>query len=157
MRRLAMVGSLLLLTGLGSLGCSDNSNMVQAGYTATLTGTTVVPPVVTSSTGSTTMSFDGKSTMTYHVVLNAITGVTQVHIHSGSPGATGPVRVTLYNGPKTGDERGTLTDGSFGTADVQGESLDSLLGELRDGTAYVDVHTGDNPEGALRGQVSLMQ
>jgi len=156
MRRLAFVGSLLITTALGSFGCS-NDNTGQAAFTASLTGASVVPPVTSASSGNTTMSFDGNSTVTYHVTLNAISGVTQVHIHSGAAGATGPVRVTLWSGRRTGDEKGTLTDASFGSSDVQGMSLDDLLGELRTGTAYVDVHTGDNPDGALRGQVSLMQ
>src|SRR5262245_32146019 len=96
MRRLAFLGSLLITTALGSFGCS-NGNMDQAAFTASLTGANVVPPVTSASSGNTTLSFDGNSTVTYRVTLNAISGVTQVHIHSGATGATGPVRVTLWS------------------------------------------------------------
>jgi CHRD domain-containing protein len=156
MRRIPLAFPLLLLAGLASFGCS-NSNMDKAAFVASLSGTAVVPPVVSTSSGNTSMSFDGASTVSYHVSVSAITRVTQVHIHSGGAGATGPIRVNLFTGPMTGRENGTLADATFAASDVQGESLDTLLGELRDGTAYVDVHTRDNPDGALRGQVNLMQ
>jgi CHRD domain len=67
---------------------------------------------------------------------------TTAHIHTGRPGRTGPILITLCT-----HGRCNLSGGSFHLYyDDMAESM-RLLG------AYVDVHTQKNPRGELRGQI----
>jgi hypothetical protein len=154
MRQLTLASSLCLLLALGAVGCSDDDPAV---FNTTLDAASQVPPGSSPATGTTTFDFDGDSSVAFSVDLRSITAVTAVHVHSGASGATGPQRVELFAGPATGPTEGQLTQGTFGPGDVEGISLDDLLDEMRNGNAYVDVHTVANPDGEIRGQIREMQ
>src|SRR4249920_4613 len=156
MRRPTLVCSFILVAALAAFACSSDSNHDKAVFSANLTGAAEVPPNVTTASGSTTFDFDGDSTVHFLIEVHAITRVTEARLFSGASGVTGPVRVNLFTGPTTGRMDGMLAQGTFTASDVQGTSLDALLEEMRSGTAYVNVQTGDNPDGAIRGQVQLM-
>ena len=98
------------------------------------------------------------STIRFEVKVSAIDSVTQAHIHTGSPGANGPVMVFLY-GPATTNQQ-TL-NGVLRLVDITRAStfsapftFDSVATRIRAGTAYVNVHTRKNPGGEIRGQVA---
>ena len=63
---------------------------------------------------------------------------------SGS--TTGPI-----NGLLT---KGTLTESKL-TGPLAGKTIDILVIMIRNGDAYVNVHTTQNQNGELRGQISL--
>src|SRR5262245_48710205 len=154
MRHLMLASSLSVLLALGVVGCNNDKD--PAAFTGTLDATSQVPPVTSTATGSTSLDFDGDSSVRFSVDVHSITGITAAHIHSGAAGATGPARVNLFTGPETGPTDGQLAQGTFGPGDVQGVSFDNLVDEMRNGNAYVDVHTVTNPDGEIRGQVRLM-
>lgn len=75
-----------------------------------------------------------------------ITPATAAHIHAGAAGVAGPVVITLP------------TPNADGLAEGCVDGLDpALLQSIIDdpGAFYLNVHTGDYPDGAVRGQLSF--
>ena len=126
-------------------------------FTASLSGEAEVPPVETDATGEATFTLDeAGEEMGYEVTVEGLEDVVAAHIHCGPEGENGPVGVTLFEGgPVTPD--GTLTEGTVTAPDEENEcdwaSLDDVVAAIRDGEAYVNVHTEANPAGEIRGQL----
>ncbi len=95
--------------------------------------------------------------------------VTQAHIHVENPGTNGPNAVflctNLGNTPFGATARPCppspgIVMGDIIAADVQNAgnltagNLEGLARLVTDGATYVNVHSGDNPSGELRGQVN---
>lgn len=120
-------------------------------------------PVESRARGLSTfrLSRDGK-TLHYTVLVSRIENVTMSHIHIAPAGTNGPVTVWLYpdapppmliEGRTDGIlARGTITDEQV-IGPLAGQGLEALLQALRDGTAYVNVHTSQYPAGEIRGQI----
>ena len=107
------------------------------------------------------LSDDG-TTLSYKLIVANIENVTQSHIHLAPTGSNGGVVVWLYpSAPPSqlipGRSQGVLAEGEITSADfvnaLAGMSMDDLLGHLRSGNAYVNVHTTQFPPGEIRGQV----
>ncbi|MBV9178084.1 MAG: CHRD domain-containing protein [Nitrososphaeraceae archaeon] len=135
----------------------------QKAFTATMTGSEEVPPKNTKATGTATFvsSTDGSS-VSYQIHVANIKGVTMAHIHSGAIGKNGPVVVTLF---KSASPTGTmnrvfpiLSQGTITSANLEGplkgKTISDLIRLMKDGTAYANVHTQQNPKGEIRGQIS---
>jgi hypothetical protein len=131
-------------------------------FSATLSGAKEVPPVDTDAKGSAGFSQPHFNNMSFGIQANGIEKVTAAHIHQGKEGDNGPIVVTLFkadNTTGTGQVNGQLVGGSI-TNDMlegplQGKSVETDLVKLiQDGEAYVNVHTTDNPNGAIRGQIA---
>jgi hypothetical protein len=128
-------------------------------FNSKLTGQGEVPPKTTEATGTAFFFYDGKS-MYYEVDVTNINNVTLAHIHEGKTGVNGPVVVVLLNSESKplGMVHGPLAQGSFTAADLKGplsgKQLSDLVNMIKDGDAYVNVHTTQNPEGEIRGQLS---
>jgi hypothetical protein len=152
MRRLATCLALALVAS----GCGSSQQVVAPPatefFSASLNGANQVPPSGSTATGTATFAREG-NVVTFDVEVAGIVGATLSHIHSGAEGVAGPVRVNLFLGPETGPLTGRLASGSFTPADVQGISFDALLAEMRNGTAFVNVHTAAFPGGEIRGQI----
>ncbi len=123
-------------------------------FLALLNGANERPtPVVTAGTGSAALTVSG-TTVNYTVAYQGVTGApTGLHIHSpGGINATAGVSVDLLTTPLTG-LNGVLT-GTFTASNIRtaGVSLDSMLVLLRNGNAYVNLHTASFPGGEIRGQ-----
>jgi hypothetical protein len=150
------------------LACDDNGPSSPAtSFTATLSGANEVPPVVTTATGTATLTLSGQQ-LTYTVNVTNLTNAVVAHIHIAPAGENGPVRLNLCG---TGDPQppctsgtGVLATGTNGTTvGTPAITFDSLLSAMRTGGAYVNVHTnatgcttgtpGCNPGGEIRGQV----
>ncbi len=159
MRHFTLVRSLFLLLALAGVACNDDDNTDPASFSGTLHAASATPPTTSTATGSAALDFDGDTTVRFQVEVANLTSPTSAHIHSGATGASGPVRVTLFSGggTTTTPMDGELVEGSFTSSDVQGIDFQTLLDELRDGTAYVDVHTAAFPDGEIRGQIRLRQ
>jgi len=90
----------------------------------------------------------------YELTGTSIIGVTTAHIHNGAPGIAGPIVMTLYNKPASGEINGVFATGSLSSANLPANvAFESLKALLLSGNAYVDVHTTTNPNGEIRGQV----
>lgn len=99
---------------------------------------------------------DSLAVLRFSLIVQNIDAATAAHIHAGGPDDAGPVMVFLFSGPTTGSgftgelSNGQITRSSSFTAPF---TLDSVLARMRNGTAYVNVHTTANPPGEIRGQV----
>lgn len=156
--RYLAVPLLTLLIGLVACdGDGDQVTGVATRFNAQLTGAKEVPPVTTSATGTATFRVQG-NTVEFTLNTTGLQNVTAAHIHGPAPAdSNAAVIVGLFNAPTEGAWTGSKT-GSFTTANLSTTqpvtTLDALLGLMRAGRTYVNVHTSDNPAGAIRGQVT---
>jgi hypothetical protein len=116
-----------------------------------------------------------ENALTYKLIVANIENAFMAHIHQAPAGANGPITVWLY--PSTapaagpvgaGRVDGVVAEGTITAANLVGPlagmPLSALVNDLRNGNAYVNVHTndgvaptntgpGDFPGGEVRGQV----
>jgi hypothetical protein len=118
-----------------------------------------VPPVRTLASGTAIFhpSRDSKR-LRFELVVRNITNVTQAHIHLGRKGINGPVVVLLFSpsifgiSVRRGIIRGVITQSDL-VGPLAGKSIAKLISEFQKGNAYVNVHTIQNPNGEIRGQI----
>ena len=131
-------------------GCAGG--MATGKAPARLTGAQEVPPVGGSSSGSTDIMVlfaacrGGASARCPQAIGTVTTSGfvgTAAHIHRGKPGQNGPVIVTLV---KTGENAWETPDGAY--------ISESDFGGYNDGELYVNVHSANNPNGEVRGQLA---
>jgi len=129
-------------------------------FTAELTGAAERPtPVVTTATGTATITFTPASSSTaasvaYSVTVQGLTGpATVAHIHgpAGVDAAASPI--VSFNVTTTSTTSGIIAAGVFTSTGHATINMDSLAVLLRNGNAYVNVHTAANPNGEIRGQI----
>ena len=134
-------------------------------FNAKLSGTNEVPPLTSAGSGVASfqlVSMGHQEAINYELNLQNMKGVTGAHIHSGKQGENGPVVAGLFNpsmsGPPTGTINGLLTAGTLTssrlTGPLAGKTVDSLVNMIKSGDAYVNVHTAQNQNGEVRGQIS---
>ena len=100
--------------------------------------------------------------MTYGIQVSNIEGVMGAHIHQGKEGQNGPIIVTLFkadNQTGTGPVNGQLVGGTISNdmleGPMAGKTLEGdLVKAIQNGEAYVNVYTVQNPDGAIRGQIT---
>jgi hypothetical protein len=130
------------------------------GFKAMLSGTEVMPIAVdTKATGDMEImpGKDGKE-LGYTLHINNIENVTAAHIHAGKKGVEGPPVAGLFGGPKKdGTFSGVLAKGTIADKDLvgplAGKTVADLVKLIKDGDAYVNVHTAGHPGGEIRGQL----
>jgi Cu/Zn superoxide dismutase len=113
-------------------------------FDATLNGAQEVPMVTTDGKGaaSFTASYDMDS-IRYDVVVDGLSGPIQAaHLHNAPVNVAGPVVFDLSAGINGNRITGYITSAT------QGDLI-----ELLEGNLYINVHTMDNPNGEVRGQV----
>jgi hypothetical protein len=123
-------------------------------FTATLSGQEEVPPTNSQATGMADFTMMGDS-VEYTVNASGMQGVTAGHIHSGKQGENGPVVVTLFkNDTPTNEvsETGSITPDKL-EGPMAGKQLTDLASAMNNGDTYVNVHTEQNPNGEIRGQI----
>jgi hypothetical protein len=85
-----------------------------------------------------------RNKLCYEITLQGVTGVTAAHIHQGEKGQAGPVVLNLeYEGTDTGGDK--CLDG-LNEGELEKISKDPVK-------HYLNVHTQDFPDGAVRGQL----
>ena len=155
--RVTRVFTALAAVALIGIACEDDSTGIPAGlevFTATLNGANERPTAITTTaTGHAIVTILGDSLISWEVVIDSpIDSVTAGHIHRFHPdtGFGGVVHFLIPNGaPATGlDVTGTLSLGSTTTL-----TTDSLFDIIRDGRAYVNIHTRVNGGGEIRGNL----
>lgn len=126
------------------------STRTVATYKAALAPGAEVPKATAPATArgqfTATVSEDGAvRTIRWTLTFRGLSGkAVAAHIHKGRRGVAGGVILPLCGPCKTGRTgRSTI---SRGTADA-----------LAKGLAYVNVHTGRNPAGEIRGQIELVR
>jgi CHRD domain len=165
---LSTAAAALLLLAFGTIG--PTTLLVYPGmyrmFTAKLSASNEVPPVTTTASGIANFQIfpvGHQETLKYQLYLKNISGVTGAHIHKGKQGENGPVVADLFgtpsmSGPPTGKINGLLTAGTLYesklTGPLTGKTIDILVNMIRNGNAYVNVHTTTNPNGEVRGQIT---
>jgi glucose/arabinose dehydrogenase len=126
-------------------------------FRAHLSGDAEVPPVDTDAQGQATFTFEeDDSELGFKLNVAEIEDVVAAHVHCAPDGVNGPVGVTLFDGGPVSPD-GVLAEGTV-TAPDEGndcgwEDLSDVRTAMKNGYAYVNVHTLDNPAGEIRGQV----
>lgn len=127
-------------------------------FTAELTGDEEVPEVDTDASGDAELEFEeGADGIEYFIDVQDIVDVTAAHIHMGADGENGDVVATLYSEDASGEIDGELASGDLVASDLEGplegQEIEDLVELIEDGEAYVNVHTVENPDGEIRGQL----
>jgi len=164
---LSIVAATFLILSIGTacltttIFAQQNSNR----FTAKLSGSNEVPPVATAALGIATfhaIPVGHQQVINYELHLKNIKGVTGAHIHIGNQGENGPVVAGLFNPnmnkSPTGVINGLLSAGTLTSSELTGplagKTINNLLIIIRGGGAYVNVHTTQNQNGEIRGQIS---
>ena len=125
-------------------------------FQASLSGGAQVPPVISTATGSATVTLENdNTTLDVDVTFSGLTGgqATAAHIHCCAPTTgTGPVALPFTGFPSA--TSGTYTNTFDLTTDLTGITLAAFLTGLESGMAYVNIHDAAFPEGEIRGQLS---
>ncbi|HYR32451.1 MAG TPA: CHRD domain-containing protein [Gemmatimonadales bacterium] len=151
------VGTVAVVLALGS--CKDDVGVtVSERFMATLSGASSRPtPITTTATGTAEFTYVADlATLFYRIDVGSLDSVTLAHIHApADTGSNAGVVLNLFLGPTKGPGfSGTLAQGVGGDLGAPaGMTMDSLLVLLRNGHAYVNVHTRAHPAGEIRGQV----
>ncbi len=131
-------------------------------FRATLNAASEVanPPVVSSGSATATITYIGGQLL-FRLDITGTSNVTRAHIHGpAAAGTNAGIRMNFYEPPA-----GTTPVNFPGTATLANGvggvpvniTMDSLLVLMRNGNAYVNVHTSAYPSGELRGQIQKVQ
>jgi hypothetical protein len=118
-------------------------------FTAKLSGKDEVPPVNTQATGTSQfqLSSDGKE-INYDLTTTNLNGFMMAHIHQGKSGENGPpITTPLQMG------KGKITSSDL-QGSLAGKQISDLVDLMKNGGAYVNVHTNQNQNGEIRGQIT---
>ena len=152
-RALALFVTAALVGG----ACSDNNNgvTIPSGleiYTAQLNGANEAPtPVTTTATGHAVVTILG-GVVTWKVDIDTpIDSIILGHIHRhAADSVAGNVQVNFNPTPTGAGFTGTATQGSA-------TPVDSILGIIRAGRSYVNIHTKAHGGGEIRGTLVRVQ
>ena len=116
-------------------------------FTAKLSGKDEVPPVNTQATGTAQfqLSSDGKE-INYDLTTTNLNGFMMAHIHQGKSGENGQPVAPLQMG------KGKITSSDL-QGSLAGKQISDLVDLMKNGGAYVNVHTQQNQNGEIRGQI----
>jgi hypothetical protein len=124
-----------------------------------LSGDLVVPAVTSTVTGDVTLVI-GDGVMGYTIAGSnpdgiGVFGAAGAHIHCGAAGENGDVVLALVGPSSVTDDTfqvsGIKTDAAI-TDDACGATVADLFASVEDGSAYIAVHSDENPGGELRAQ-----
>jgi len=116
-------------------------------FTSQLSGKDEVPPLKTLATGTAQfrLSSDGKR-IDYDLTATNLIGLMMAHIHQGKTGENGQPVAALQFGK-----------GKISASDLQGslagKQISDLVDLMKNGQVYVNVHTQQNQNGEIRGQI----
>ena len=137
-------------------GNDNNNDSSNVEYSTVLSGDQEVPPVNTQATGIADFSpSDDGDGIDYTITATDIEAVTAGHIHFGIEGQNGPVAVTLFDfdSPQNEvSESGTIKTNDL-SGPLEGMQISDLVDAFNDGNAYANIHTEQNSNGAIRGQI----
>lgn len=130
-------------------------------FNASLKGSNEVPSNDSKATGQAIVTIaDDGSWIHYKITIANIENVTMAHFHLAPAGTNGSPVVWLYDnrvGQPAGPSNGILAEGTITQANLvgplAGQSLGSLIWNIREGNIYVNVHSTSFPGGEVRGQL----
>jgi hypothetical protein len=156
--RKAVALALSVAVGFAAVACDDDepTSPVEEEFTVTMNGANERPnPVTTTATGEALLSFTGTGPITYSVTVANLTSLpVGAHIH-GPADPTGTAQIIAPLAPLAQVTSGALVNGSITSTAVSTISLDSLKVLLRNGKAYINIHTANFPDGEIRGTINI--
>lgn len=143
----ASLGTMAILTQPPTTAYAQQEQQSQA-FTAKLTGKDEVPPVNTQATGTAQfqLSSDGKE-INYDLTTTNLNGFMMAHIHQGKAGENGQPVAPLQMG------KGKITSSDL-QGPLAGKQISDLVDLMKNGGAYTNVHTQQNQNGEIRGQIT---
>jgi hypothetical protein len=115
------------------------------GFGVALTGEAESPAGDPVATGTATIRLrTGQGQVCYQLAANNLAAAAAAHIHHGDAGASGPVVVPLNTPDAAGTARGCAT--------AARSLVNAILADPP--SYYVNVHTAEFPNGAIRGQLT---
>ena len=134
---------------------------VSTQFAATLSGNEEVPPAMTQGRGSATFRQVSANSLSFAVDVQDLRRITEAHVHKGRRGENGPIVAWLFGPSRGTDVSGLLARGTIRRGDLvgplRGRRIRDLIHLMQRGQAYVNVHTVDNPQGEIRGQIRSVQ
>ena len=129
-------------------------------FGATMSGGEEVPRVTTEAGADAAFEVDGGTLKFRLEATGPIRRAQQAHIHLGARGQNGPIVAFLLPFNPAGvdfEEGADIAEGTLTDADVIERpgfdgTVASLVERMRQGRAYVNLHTVANPGGEIRGQ-----
>jgi hypothetical protein len=129
-------------------------------FKANLTGDQEVPPVTTETTGKAFLLLsEDATTIDITLFVNSGVRIQQAHIHCAAAGVNGPVIVFLAGNHSAGLDidgkwvsNATIKNTSITNA-ACGATVAEIAASMRNGNAYVNVHSVANTGGEVRGQI----
>ena len=133
-------------------------------FGALLTGKEELPNVVTSARATAELRVQDDGSLGFELrAPGPIQNATASHIHLGARGQNGPVVAFLFENPlatnfANGDliSKGSLRDSNIIARPGFAPSVSNLIQRLRQGRAYVNLHTLAHPAGEIRGQALVL-
>jgi hypothetical protein len=161
----SITAMLAAIISIGTVSMTLNSIQAQEqggeGFTADLSGQDEVPPTESNATGTAEILFNNDSSQaSYFVNTTGFEEITGAHIHNGSEGVNGDIVVPLSQekSAENQDNPAIWFSGEINNNDLQGplegKEISDLASLINNGSAYVNIHTQDNPDGAIRGQLA---
>ncbi|SDI47917.1 CHRD domain-containing protein [Natribacillus halophilus] len=99
------------------------------------------------------VSEDGE-TLEYSVHAWDLEDAVEGHLHSGAVGEDGPVELFLFENDEPMDYDGEVATGTLTEEDLVGDmTWEEFSMGLVAGEVYVNLHTEENPDGEIRGQL----
>jgi len=124
-----------------------------------LSGKDEVPPTESNASAwAKFQSVDNGSQLSYWVSIVGLKEITGAHIHKGSEGQNGDIVTVLSEaksaegGNETISLKGNITKGDL-QGPLEGKEVSDLVSLMRNGSAYVNVHTNEYKDGVIRGQI----
>jgi len=146
--RASRVFTVLAAVALVGVACEDDATGIPSGveiFVADLSGAKERPtPVTSTASGRAVITVLG-NLVSWKVDVADFDSVTIGHIHKGVADSAGGVMVNLSPTPTDLNFTGTIATGSLTVHD-------SVLTHMRNGRAYVNIHSNGNPGGEIRGQ-----
>ncbi|MGH9456130.1 MAG: CHRD domain-containing protein [Thermoanaerobaculia bacterium] len=128
-------------------------------FGVTLTGDVEIPPGDPNGVGFADLILDG-TTLSYSVVVFNIVTPTAIHIHPGGRGETGAPLIPFttpfvrHEGcPATGEEPCAERFVNVGMVEISADAAADL--QANPSAFYLNVHNGEFPGGAVRGQLQF--
>jgi hypothetical protein len=160
-----VVTSLSLITALISIAYLLSASIFavpsegQQKFSAQLSGDQEVPPVQTNASGTAWFK-SNRDNFEFELNVTDLQGITMAHIHNGKQGEIGPPVLPLYKSKSpTILMNGKLASGNI-TANMlegpmAGKQIANLTTAMKNSETYVNVHTQQNPNGEIRGQIII--
>ena len=133
--------------GLALAGVLSLAQAAPVSFEVPLTGAQQVPPVQTSGSGSAKLTYDsGTRVVTWDITFSGLSSqATMAHFHGPAPaGKNAGVKIWL-------SQKGSMQMTSPLTGQATLSPDEAKMFEA--GDMYINVHTKDNPNGEIRGQV----